>query len=420
MENKHHKILIFTLLLIFFYSIQIVNAAPKTKPGIDVLADSNFEIIRNKNVLLLTNHAGRNSDGVLTVEIFQKATECKLIGLLVPEHGFYTTIPAGDNVKDEFIMGVPAYSLYGKNKKPVFDQLKDCDVVVVDIQDIGVRSYTYISTMYNTMIACADYNIPIVILDRPNPLGGLVTDGNVLDVKYKSFVGIIPVSYIHGCTIAELAQMINNEDWLGKDNNNKIRKCDLQVVKMQNWERWMVWEDTGLIWYPTSPHIPTVNSIRGIATLGIFGELGIISIGIGTSSPFQYIGSPDFNTNKVAELLGTLNYDGLILNPVKYRPFYGMYSGKDCNGFLLTFPINPLFTPYSTGIKILSYIKLTKPDLFSPEKLSSKQQEMFKKVTGTDKILNALKYSSNPDEIEKIALDGLENFIELRKKYLLY
>lgn len=124
--------------------------------------------------------------------------------------------------------------------------------------------------------------------------------------------------------------------------------------------------------------------------------------------------------NKVAESLGKLNFDGLQLNPVKYRPFYGMYSGKDCEGFLLTFPINPLFTPYSTGIKILSHIKLIKPDLFNPEKLSSKQQEMFKKVTGTDKILNALKYSNNPDEIVKIALEGLENFIELRKKYLLY
>jgi uncharacterized protein YbbC (DUF1343 family) len=393
---------------------------PVVKTGIDILVETNFNLLRNLNILLLTNHAGRTNQGELTFDAFQKTNNCKLIGLLTPEHGFYTTVPAGQSVGNDKINNIPVYSLYGKNKQPVLNQLKNCNAIVIDIQDIGIRSYTYLSTVYKTMEAAADNDIPLYILDRPNPIGGLIIDGNMLETEWNSFVGIIPVPYIHGCTIGELAEMINEEGWLPVDKKGFPKKCNLIVIKMQHWERWMQWEDTGLEWFPTSPHIPTVNAARGAAVLGVFGELGIISIGIGTTLPFQYIGAPYINTKAVITQLATSKFPGLTLNPTKYRPFYGMYSGKDCHGFLLTFPANNLFTPYSTGIKLLATMNKIYPNLFSKHKISKNAKNMFCKVTGTNKIIQAFLDNKSTDEIMKLATEGLGEFLILRDKYLMY
>ncbi len=390
----------------------------KIKLGIDVLIESDFEILMNKKILLLTNNTGRTSKGSLTVEEFLKTDKCKIIGLLTPEHGFYTTVPAGSHVKNDKIFGLPSYSLYGSSRKPGANILKECNAVVIDIQDIGVRSYTYISTIFKTMQSCAQNNLPVYILDRPNPLGGEIVDGNVVEKGRESFVGIAPISYIHGCTIGELAEMFNNEGWLS-EKGQKL-KCTLTVIKMQNWNRSMIFEETGLTWYPTSPHIPTVNAIRGAAVLGAFGELGIISIGIGTTLPFQYIGSPDFKTEIVAKEIEKLSIHGIQFNPIKYQPFYGMYSGKQCEGFLLTFNKDKNFKPYSDGIKFFSVLSTIYPNMFSKSKVSDKAINMFNKVTGTDKILNALINKISIDELSKISNKGLEDFKQLREKYLLY
>ncbi|MFH1049863.1 MAG: DUF1343 domain-containing protein [bacterium] len=390
----------------------------KIKLGIDVLIDSNFEILKNKNILLLTNNTGRTSKGSLTVEEFLKTDKCKIIGLLTPEHGFYTTVPAGVHIKDDKVFGLPTYSLYGGSRKPGKSVLKECNAVVIDIQDIGVRSYTYISTIFKTMQACVQNNLPVYILDRPNPLGGEIVDGNVVEKGRESFVGIAPITYIHGCTIGELAEMFNGEGWLSEKNQNL--KCDLTVIKMIGWERWMTFEETGLTWYPTSPHIPTVNSVRGAAVLGAFGELGIISIGIGTTLPFQYFGSPDFKTEIVKDELEKIDFNGIQFNPIEYQPFYGMYSGKKCNGFLLTFTKDTNFAPYSAGIFLFSILSNIYPNMFSKSKLSDKAINMFNKVTGTDEILNALIIKKSTDEISRISNKGLEEFKKLREKYLLY
>ena len=304
------------LVFLFTYNTAFPQLDPAAGvfPGIDVLEQNNFKEIEGKKVALLTNHAGRSRDGRLTLNILKESGIVNLTGLFVPEHGFFTTIPAGEKVKDDTVFGVRAYSLYGGSKSPDDNLLKKCDVVVVDLQDIGIRSYTYISTMYNTMKACANAGKPIIILDRPNPIGGIVVDGGVLDDNVRSFVGMVPVSYLHGCTFGELAMMINNEGWLGTKKDSGKLKCELTVIKMKGWERWMAWEDTGLFWYPTSPHIPSVNAVRGAAVLGIIGELGMISIGIGTTSPFQYLGSPDFDYKKFEEVIEHISYNGLVLD----------------------------------------------------------------------------------------------------------
>jgi uncharacterized protein YbbC (DUF1343 family) len=382
--------------------------------GIDVLEQSGFEILKGKKVALLTNHSGRNSEGISTVEILKNSDSVELSALFTPEHGFYTTVPAGKAVSDEKIFGVSAYSLYGLTKSPPASLLEKFDVVVVDIQDIGVRSYTYISTVFKTMKACAENGKPIIILDRPNPLGGLIFDGNTVEPGMESFVGIIPVSYIHGCTIGELAEMISGEGWLGGLD------CDLTVVKMNGWHRHMMWEDTGLTWYPTSPHIPTVNSVRGIAALGIFGELGIISIGIGTTLPFQYLGSPDLKTFEVQEILDSNYFQGLQLVPTRFHPFYGMYSGKYSNGWQLQFPLDAGFRPYTSGIRIFLALRKVHPELLKSQNISSKSRNMFEKVTGSKELADAILTGKSDEEILRLANKGLAEFAALRKKYLLY
>ena len=391
---------------------------PNIKLGIDVLIEHNFKELKGKKVILLTNNAGRTNQGKLTVQAFLDNKNCKLIALLTPEHGFYTTVPAGKKVKDITLFHLPVYSLYWKDRKPLEKHFKHCDAVVVDIQDIGIRSYTFLSTVYNTMKVCARKQIPVYILDRPNPLGGLIVDGNTIEKGRESFVGIVPTSYIHGCTLGELTTIINNQGWLN-DKKTKL-KCQLKVIKMKNWHRWMAWEDTGLIWYPTSPHIPTVNAIRGAAVLGVFGELGFISIGIGTTLPFQYIGSPYLNTSKIINSLGTKRFEGLNLNPIIYRPFYGMYSGKDCNGFLMTFPLSNLFTPYSDGFRIMLAVRKNYPDLFQSKIIKQKSKKMFGKVTGNPQIFKALFNKSSDVKVMRLIHKGLNNFIKIRKKYLMY
>ena len=388
--------------------------------GIDVLIKSDFEVLKGKKVGLLTNNAGRTKNNELTAKILNEQNSFELKALFVPEHGFYTTIPAGKNVQDGNLFGIPVHSLYNTYKSPKSTLLDSLDILVIDLQDIGVRSYTYISTMFNTMEICAETDLPVLVLDRANPLGGLTVDGNVLEMKWQSFVGKIPVSYIHGCTIGELAVMINEEGWLDNNNKGTTKKCDLEVIEMKNWERWMQWEDTGYNWYPTSPHIPTVDAVRGIATLGVFGELGIFSIGIGTTLPFQYLGAPGLDIEQIETELNELKKDGLIISPIKYQPIYGLYSGKKVNGFLLKFEKYNNYLPYSSGFEIFLKLRKHKPALFDLNKLKSKNINMFKKVTGTDKLINAMKNNSSEKKIRKLANQGLTNFILMRNKYLLY
>ncbi len=403
--------------------ITLSSSFSNVKLGIDVLIDNKFEKIKNKKVALLTNYSGRDSKGVSTIINLSNNSLFELKKVLVPEHGYYSAVPAGEHIENEKINGIDVISLYGKIRRPSKEILNDIDVVVIDIQDIGVRSYTYISTVYNVLDACSEYGKKVIILDRPNPLGGLVVDGNLVDVGKENFVSLIPVSYIHGMTIGELCLYINGEGLL---KNN--RRCDIEVIKMENWKRSDTWDNLNLQWFPTSPHIPTVDAIRGNTSLGMIGELGLISIGIGTTLPFQYLGSPDFNFKEFETTAKKLfpdliiNEDKIIIDDVvltktKYYPFYGMYTKKYCDGYILNYSQNSEIKPYTAGIKILTTLFEMNSKLF--ENLNPKSIEMFKKVTGTDAIWNNLinhKYSEIFNKIER----ERNSFILKRSKYLLY
>lgn len=403
------KILKYIIILMFFSNFNafaIKNNAVKL--GIDILMDNNFKVIKNKRVALLANFSSRTRYGEQTAEIMAKSKRFKLVKIFTPEHGYYSIIPAGKAVDDNVVFGVKAISLYGANRKPSPDFLKDIDVIVIDIQDVGVRSYTYISTMYNVLEAAAENEVQVVICDRPNPLGGNLVDGNVLKLKNKSFIGIAPIPYLHGCTVGELANIFVGEKYF-----NKAESLDYSVIKMQNWDRNDTWEQTGLTWYPTSPNIPTVNAIRGVAMLGVFGELRIFNIGVGSSLPFQYLYFTNPNIILNDEVF-KFDENGIIISKL-YNS-----SITSVPGILFNFDADYSPRLYSFGFKILGKLLEKKPDFVAKTKLENRDKEMFIKAVGNEEIFNEIMNFRSSAQLIELVNEGLVQFLNMRIRYLLY
>ncbi|MCP4711821.1 MAG: DUF1343 domain-containing protein, partial [Planctomycetes bacterium] len=288
--------------------------------GIEVLKQANFAPLIGKRVGLVTNATGVDWNLKSTVDLLHEAPNVNLVALYGPEHGVRGAQTAGEHVgfyTDERT-GLPVFSLYGKTRKPTPEMLKGIDVLVYDIQGIGCRSYTFISTLGVCMEACAENDVEVMVMDRPNPLSGNRVEGNLVEEGYFSFVSQFPVPYVFGLTVAEFARMLNGEGLL-KDGI----QCDLTVITMQNWKRAMTYEDTGLEWVPTSPHIPHKYSPLYYVSSGVMGELGVISEGVGYTAPFQLIGAEWVDADLLATELNAQNLPGLIFRPVVYKPYYG-------------------------------------------------------------------------------------------------
>jgi uncharacterized protein YbbC (DUF1343 family) len=395
------------------------------KNGIDVLAAQNFTLVEGKKIILVTNQSGRTRLMNSTIEALQQSKNCTIVSILTPEHGYYGVARAGETVKDsaETVRGIKAISLFGKDRRrPTKEMLDACDMVVFDIQDIGVRSYTYISTLYWVMDACAEYAKPLTVLDRPNPLGGKIIDGLVLDTAFTSFVGIAPIPYVHGCTLGEFALMANGEGWLSNDAAGKPHKCSLTIIHAEGWQRWMTWEDTDFKWIPTSPQVPSVDAIRGMAVTGIYGELSLFNTGIGYTLPFQMLAAPTLNTSLLLEGVKKTNLVGITPIPTRFRPFYGKFANTDCNGILFVFTPDAMkFKPFAAGIDFVLALRALQPELFIAKNIPESNRTMFAKVVGTDKLFEMLFIKKATDEeIRRFAQRGVKEFTELRKKYLLY
>ena len=288
--------------------------------GIDVLESQGFAPFAGKRIGLVTNQTGVDSSGTKTRVILRKAKNVKLVALYSPEHGIDGTVEASKYIpsRTDSLTGLPVFSLYGPTRKPTRDMLAGIDVLVYDMQDIGVRSYTYISTMAKCMEACGEQRIPFVVLDRPNPLGGLRIEGPGVEEKWKSFVGQLPVPYLHGMTTGELAKMANAYGWTGT-------RCQLGVVQMQGWSRDMTWNRTGLRWVQTSPNIPRANSVPYYAATSIFGSLegGGLDVGIGTDEPFQLAGKNGMDPSAFVRELRATGLHGVSLEPYVRKEFGG-------------------------------------------------------------------------------------------------
>ena len=293
---------------------------PRVRLGIDQLVKSGFAALDGQRVGFITNQTSVDQSGIMSRVVLQRGLGARLTALFGPEHGLDTRAKAGDHVANaqDPITGLPAYSLYGEHRKPTPAMLKDVDVLVFDIQDIGVRSYTYISTMILAMEACGEAGKAFVVLDRPNPLGGLRMQGPPLTPGFESFVSQVPVPYLHGLTIGELARMAVAKGWVGK-------APELKVVQMEGWERRMNWAETGLNWVATSPNIPTWESPFYCATTGILGELKQVDIGIGTPKPFHYAAGPGIDGRALARSLSQLGFEDIRFKPYEsqVKPGFG-------------------------------------------------------------------------------------------------
>ena len=278
--------------------------------GVDVLQQTGFDVLSGQRVGLLTHPAGVNRFGTPTVDVLRRAPMVELVALFGPEHGIYGNEEASQPVDDKIDSrtGLPVYSLYGKYRKPTPKMLANIDTLVIDLQDIGVRSYTYVSCMRLALEACFEEGKSVVILDRPNPLGGLKVDGPSMDEEWRSYVGTFPTPYVHGMTIGELARMaVATPSWLDL-TPEQIRAGELIIVPMRGWNRSMLWPDTGLEFVATSPNIPDVSAVLGYSMTGLGAQLGNFSHGIGTPYPFRFL---RFKGKSPEEIQGALNREQL-------------------------------------------------------------------------------------------------------------
>lgn len=401
-------------------------AAGPVKTGIEVLRDSGFEALKGKRIGLITNPTGVDARLVSTVDILDSAARTgsfKLVALYGPEHGVRGNVAAGRTVASgtDPKTGVRVFSLYGATKKPTAKMLEGVDVLVFDIQDIGSRSYTYISTMGLAMEAAAENGVPFVVLDRPNPLGGLRVEGcETIEPGFSSFVSAYPVPYVHGMTVGELARLLNGERMLKGG-----AQCDLTVIPMQGWRRDMVWEGCGLPWVPTSPHIPTPESAFYYPATGTVGELGTLNIGVGYTLPFRTIAAPWIqDADKLAERLNALpELKGFRFRPIHYKPFYG--SGKDAEQHGVQIYLDPVTT--GAPLTLLPFYVMQELAAMYPSAPSplgtapTSRTAMFDKVLGTDRMRRlfiAAGYKVTP-EIKALWRPS-EAFLARRQTYLLY
>lgn len=389
--------------------------AQNIKTGLEALKSQNFKALEGKRVGLITNPTGFDNNLKSTVDVLFEAKNVKLVALFGPEHGVRGDVHAGDKVDNmnDPKTGLPVYSLYGKTRKATPEMLKDIDVLVYDIQDIGSRSFTYISTMGLAMEAAAENNIEFVVLDRPNPLGGNKIEGNLAEDGFISFVSQFKIPYIYGLTCGELAVMLNEENMLGK-------KCKLTVVKMEGWKRDMTFEQTGLQWVPSSPHIPQPISAIAYPISGILGELGYMSIGVGYTIPFQMFAAEWIEAEKLAERMNSYNLPGVTFRPMHVKPFYSVGVGKNLQG---------------VQVHVMDYQKAALSDIqfwvmqavaeLWPEKAVFANADkgrfrMFDQVSGSDQIRIKFSERNRFEDIRAYWYKDVESFRKLSKKYHLY
>ena len=403
------------LSLLFLFSFTTFAQKIKIKTGIEVLKEQNFKILEGKRVGLITNPTGVDNNMKSTIDILHEAKNVQLVALFAPEHGVRGNAHAGDHVDNvtDPKTGLPVYSLHGKTRFPSTEMLKNIDVLVYDIQDIGCRSFTYISTMGLAMQAAAENNVEFVVLDRPNPLGGLKVEGGLVDDKFISFVSQFKIPYVYGLTCGELALLLNGENMLSK-------KCKLHVVKMKSWKRKMTYEQTGLQWIPSSPHIPQPISAVMYPVSGILGELGYISIGVGYTIPFQMFAAQWIKASDLADNLNKLNLPGIHFRPIYLKPFYSVGQGEQLEGVQVHIMNYEKARLSEIQFYVMQEIARLYPDKAIFDNANDKRYRMFDQVSGSDYVRLTFAKNNRFDDIKDFWYKETEPFKKTSKKYYLY
>jgi uncharacterized protein YbbC (DUF1343 family)/CubicO group peptidase (beta-lactamase class C family) len=370
--------------------------------GIDVLERDGFKQLAGKKIGLVTNHTGRNRAGRQTIDVLSKAAGVELVILFSPEHGIRGS--ADEKVSDskDEQTGLPIYSLYGETRRPKPEQLKGVDALVFDIQDIGARFYTYISTLGYVMEEAAKAGLPVFVLDRPNPIGGLVVEGPIADADKLSFTAYHTIPVRHGMTIGELAQLFNQD--------RKIN-CDLRVIKMEDWQRAMWFDATNLTWINPSPNMRSLTEATLYPGVGLL-ETTNVSVGRGTDTPFEFIGAPWIVGQQLAAALNQRHLPGVRFVPVHFKPTASVFKGEECEGVNVIITDRAVFRPVPTGIEIAVALRRLYPEQW--------KVDAYGRLLVNAATLERVKRGDAPEEIVRSWTEQLDQFRRRRAQALLY
>jgi len=376
--------------------------AGQTLTGIDVLEARNFAPLIGKRIGLITNQTGIDRAGRSTIALLAQAPGVKLVALFSPEHGIAGSDDAAVASSVDPATGVPIYSLYGATQRPTDAMLTGVDVLVFDLQDAGVRFYTYITTMGYAMEAAAQHHIAFYVLDRPDPLGGERVAGPMLDAGRESFTAYFPMPIIPGMTLGEMALMFNAENHIG---------CDLHVIQMRNWSRDEWFDETGLPWVSPSPNLRSFQAELLYPGIEILQSAGV-SVGRGTPTPFEQFGAPWIRASDLAAELNRRNIPGVRFAPARFTPDSGVHQGELCEGARLEVTDRAAFDPMRAGVEIAVALARLYPSNFDPRKI------MF--LVGNESTIDALARGDSPAAIMAAWKESLAPFMAMRAKYLLY
>jgi uncharacterized protein YbbC (DUF1343 family) len=405
------------LLLLFLWiflplSSWVHATQERTKLGNEILIQTLLPQLDQKRLGLVCNHTSALPDGKSLIEaLLEKGMHVEAV--FAPEHGFKGELEAGAEIQDSHLEKIKIISLYGKNKKPTQEQARSIDAFVYDIQDVGTRFYTYITTLKHVMEAAADYGKAVYVLDRPNPAGGHIVEGPLLLPAYESFIGATPIPVRYGLTVGELALMMQGEGWIPS-------RVELHVVRMTSWNRHYFWKDTGLRWIPTSPNIPFSETAIIYPGTGLLGAL-TINQGLGTPNPFLQFGAPWLDSKAIIHILGGGARYGVRLEPLIYTPrslpgktLHPPYENRECQGINVLIQQKSIFYSLRFTLALIKAIRETHPGKIRL------QRESLNRMFGNDlleKYINGtLRYVDLLREMEK----DEKAFLQMRQKYLLY
>ena len=393
------------------------SASPLVKTGLDVVVASDFDFFEGKQVGIVCNHTACDRRGRHIVDLFTASRRCSVVAIFGPEHGFRGDHADGHSIHDtlDARSGARIYSLYGQRTKPEPHMLKDVDILVYDIQDVGARFYTYISTMANAMEAAFERGIPFVVLDRPNPIRGDRIDGPVLDPKYRSFVGMYPIPIRYGLTAGELAMMIYGEGWVRSDVN-----ANLFVVEMEGWQRSMWYDDTGLPWIAPSPNMTDLQTAMVYPGFCLL-EATNLSEGRGTETPFLLFGAPWIEGRKLMRDCEQETWEGVEFRAVKFIPrtIAGRannpkYKNQQCEGLSVQISDREHFQPLPTMLRLLGIISTSYPDHFEV------RESRMNRLYGRSDLVAALNGKAPVNTLWQKYRSAIENYAGLREQYLIY
>ncbi len=370
--------------------------------GLDVLKRDGFKQLAGRKIALITNHTGRDRQGNHILDLLLKAPGVKVVKIFSPEHGLYGNVDEKVGHTTEPKTGLRVYSLYGETRRPTTQMLEGADTLVFDIQDVGARFYTYSATLGNCMQEAGKRGMKFVVLDRPNPITGVMCDGPIADKEHFGFTAFGPMPVAHGMTFGELAKLYQREWGV---------KCELEVIKVEGWKRQMWWDETGLTWMNPSPNMRNLTQATLYPAVCLL-EATNVSVGRGTDQPFELFGAPWIDGQKLSAELNARRLPGLRFVPIEFNPSSSKFKGEKCQGVYVIVTDRIAYQPVRSGVTMAWSLNKLYPGKFQVEKVVNLLQNK--------QALEAVKSAADPGKIENVWQADLAKFREMRKKYFLY